>query len=373
MRILAVNWQDLTNPHAGGAEVHLEEILRWVATRGHDVTLACSGYPDCKERELIDGIEVRRRGSRNSFNFTARSLVRDLLKEKQFDLIVEDINKLPFFLPLWYKLPHLVVIPHLFGSAIYRETNPLVATYVYLSEKPIPRVYRRSRFLAISDSTKTDLVRRGIQSERISVAECGVDHEFYRPESGLAKFAQPTIVYLGRVKRYKSVQHLLEALPLIREQIPGARVVIVGTGDYLDHLRALVRSRDLEDAVEFSGYVSDETKRDYLRKAHVVVYPSPKEGWGITNIEANACGTPTVAADVPGLRDSVSVGVSGLLYEYGNIRGLADAVLKILSDRQLAETLASGALKWAARFTWDRCAAGSFAAMEQTVNERLEK
>ena len=369
MRILAVNWQDLTNPNAGGAEVHLEEILTRVAAWGNEVTLACSNYAKGKERELLKGIEVRRRGARNNFNFVARGLVRDLLKEKPYDVIVEDINKLPFYLPLWFKVPHLAVIPHLFGSAIYHETNPIAATYVYLAEKPIRRVYRRSHFLAISNSTKDDLIRRGIDSKRISVAECGVDHEFFRPDEQVSKFTQPTIVYLGRVKKYKSIQHLLEALPLIREQIPQARVVIVGAGDYLDHLRAVARTGGLESAVEFTGYVSADDKREYLQKAHVAVYPSPKEGWGITNIEANACGTPTVAADVPGLRDSVSPGVSGLLYDYGNIRGLADAVLRVLTDRELSQKLHRGSLEWAARFTWDLCARNSFAAIEKTVSE----
>lgn len=370
MRILAVNWQDLTNPNAGGAEVHLEEILKRVVGWGHEVTLACSAYPDCKERETIDGIEICRDGSRSTFNWSAPKFVRGLLAEKQYDLIVEDVNKLPFFLPRKTDLPHLVVIPHLFGKAIYQETNFLVATYVYLAEKPIPRVYRNSRFLVISDSTKNDLIHRGIGADRISVAECGVDHGFYTPDAGTEKFTQPTILYLGRVKRYKSVQHILQALPLVREQIPNARLVVVGTGDYLDQLKGMTRSMKLEESIEFPGFVTHEEKRDYLRKAHVVVYPSPKEGWGITNIEANACGTPTVAADVPGLRDSVEVGVSGLLYDYGNIRGLADEVLKVLSDKSLAEKLSAGALEWAARFTWETCAKDSFAAMEETVKER---
>lgn len=369
MRILAVNWQDLTNPNAGGAEVHLEEILRRVVGWGHEVTLACSAYKGGLERERIDGLDIWRRGSRQNFNFKVNSLVRDILKEKQHDVLVEDINKLPFFLPLWHKMPSLVVIPHLFGSAIYHETNPLIATYVYLAEKPIPRVYKRSRFLVISESTRQDLINRHIPGEKISVAECGVDHEFYQPAPEVTKYEQPTIVYLGRVKKYKSVQHLLEALPLIREQIPNARAIIVGSGDYLDQLRALARSKGIEDAVEFTGFVSAETKREYLRKAHVSVYPSPKEGWGITNIEANACGTPTVAADVPGLRDSVSAGQSGLLYEYGNIRGLADAVLRILTDRELSDKLKVGVLEWAQRFTWEDCARRSFAAIEQTVSE----
>ncbi|MCK4858815.1 MAG: glycosyltransferase family 4 protein [candidate division Zixibacteria bacterium] len=366
MRILAVNWQDLTNPQAGGAEVHLEEILRRLVSWGHEVSLACSNYPGGKERETIVGVQIWRRGSRSNFNFVAPLLVKRILKDKPHDIIVEDINKIPFYLPLFFDLPHLVVIPHLFGTSVFSEVNPILASYVYLAEKPIRLVYRRSNYLVISNSTKDDLVKRGINAEKINVAECGVNHQFYCPDDPVVRFERPTLVYLGRIKKYKSVQHLLQAFPLIRRQITDAQAIIVGDGDYLPALKKLARKLNLEEAVTFTGYVSAEKKRDYLRRSHVAVYPSPKEGWGITNIEANACGTPVVAADVPGLRDSVDLGRSGFLYEYGNLPQLADNVLKILSNDELQRSLSAGALKWAARFTWDDCARRSFDCIEKT-------
>lgn len=213
MRILAVNWQDLSNPLAGGAEIHLEEILKRVVRWGNEVTLACSNYPGGKDHETRDGLEIRRRGSRNTFNFVAPLLVRQILAERDYDLIVEDVNKIPFYLPIFFNLPHLIIIPHLFGKSIYQEANPIVGSYVYFAEVPIPSVYSRSNFLVISQSTKEDLICRGITAERIDVAECGVDHEVYTPDPRAERFEEPTIVYLGRLKRYKSVQHLIEAMP----------------------------------------------------------------------------------------------------------------------------------------------------------------
>jgi glycosyltransferase involved in cell wall biosynthesis len=263
------------------------------------------------------------------------------------------------------------VIPHLFGTAIYRETNPIVASYVFLAEVPLRRIYRDSNFLVISDSTKADLVRRRIPAERITVAECGVDHDFYRPATLPEKYDRPTIVYLGRVKRYKSVQHLISALPPVLERVPEAQLIIVGTGDYLPRLIAQARKLRVEGAVKFTGYVSHEEKREHLRRSHVSVYPSPKEGWGITNIESNACGTPAIAANSPGLRDSVSPGKSGLLYPYGDIKQLAGAIVKVLTDRDLAARLSAGAIEWAAKFTWDDCARRSFTAVEDTLARRL--
>lgn len=369
MRILAVNWQDLTNPYAGGAEVHLEEILLRAVKWGHEVTLACSGYPGSKKREIINGIEIYRKGSRHNFNFLAPALVREVLDDKPYDLIVEDINKIPFYLPLFFRHPHLAVIPHLFGKNIFQETNPIIASYVYLSERPIKRVYHQSGFLAISNSTRDDLVGRGVAADRISVAECGVDHQFYSPELPTVKYDRPTVVYLGRVKKYKSVHHLIQALPQVQKAVPNVRALIVGDGDYLDHLKRLVVELDLESAVEFTGYVPAAQKLIHLRRSHISIYPSPKEGWGITNIEANACGTPVVAADAPGLRDSVSSEKSGLLYPYGNLEQMAGQIIRLLTDQSLYAALSQGAIDWASRFTWEDCARRSIACMERTASE----
>jgi glycosyltransferase involved in cell wall biosynthesis len=364
-----VNWQDLTNPLSGGAEVHLQEILTRVVGWGHQVTLACSGYKNCKSKETIDGLEIWRRGSRNNFNYVAPALVRNILKDNPHDIIVEDINKIPFYLPLFFKMPHLAVIPHLFGKNIYQETNAVLASYVYFAEKPIPRVYNNSGFLAISESTKDDLISRGIRKEKVGVAECGLDHSFYTADRSVARFERPTITYLGRLKKYKSVQHLVEALPKVRVKVPEARVLIVGDGDFMSELKGLANSLNIADAVEFTGYVSPPKKLEYLRKSHISIYPSPKEGWGITNIEANACGTPVVAADSPGLRDSVNTGKSGLLYKYGDIDDLAAQIVKLLTDQQLYNSLCQGAIEWAKKFTWEDCARRSFECMEKTYSE----
>jgi glycosyltransferase involved in cell wall biosynthesis len=369
LRILAINWQDLTHPQAGGAEVHLEEILRRVVSWGHQVSLACCAYPGGKTRESIGGMEVYRRGGRSTFNFIAPTLVRRILDERPHDLIVEDINKIPFYLPMYFKMPHLAVIPHLFGKNIYQEANPLIASYVYFSEKPIKSVYRQSGFLAISQSTRLDLIARGIPADKIGVAECGVDHDLYNLEQPVVKYDRPTVFYLGRIKKYKSVQHLIQALPLIQKSVPDVRALIMGDGDYLESLKQIVARLGLQDAVELTGFVNPAEKLTHMRRSHVSVYPSPKEGWGITNIEANACGTPVVAANVPGLKDSVSPGKSGLLYQYGNLEELAQQVVRVLTDKPLYQTLSNGALEWARRFTWDDCALRSFAVMEKTLNE----
>lgn len=356
MNILVVNWNDLRNPYAGGAEVHLEELLRRQVQRGHQVTLLCSGWPGCEREEVIEGIRIIRRGNRYNFNLVVPLHVRRLARQNHFDLLIEDINKIPFYTPLYLRMPRLIVIPHLFATTVFHEINFLLGVYIYLAERPLVPIYRRDRFNVISESTADDIVARGIPRESISIIHCGIDRSVYFPEPAVSKYERPTILYLGRVKKYKSIQHVIRALKRVRDKLPEARLMVVGTGDYLESLKKLTQSLDLIDAVEFPGFVSQQEKVERMRRAHVAVLPSLKEGWGLTNIEANACGTTVIAARTPGLRDSVKDGVSGFLYEYGDVDELAAKLLAILQDGTVRNRLEAGGREWSDRFDWDAAA-----------------
>jgi glycosyltransferase involved in cell wall biosynthesis len=356
MRILAVNWQDLKNPQAGGAEVHLEEILKRLVQYGHEVDLLCSNFAGGSKTDNTAGIHIYRTGSRFNFNLVVPFAIRKLLKSTQYDVVIEDINKIPFYSPLYHNLPTLVVIPHLFADTIFQEINFVLGTYIYLAEKPVTMVYKNKRFMVISKSTADEVERRGIPRENIDVVECGIDKEIYRFDPSIAKFDIPTLLYVGRIKKYKHVETPIRALPLIRMSIPNARLVIVGSGDFQPDLERLAQSLDLEEAVEFKGFIPQSEKINYMRRSHISVYPSLKEGWGLTNIEANACGTAVLASRVPGLQDSVDEGNSGLLFEFGDIQGFAALAIKLLHDEKYRKALEMGGLRWAANFSWDKTA-----------------
>lgn len=367
MKILLVNWMDMANPMAGGAEIHLTEIFRRFVARGDEVTLVASGFRDCTAHDEYEGIRIVRTGFRETFNFSAPSLLRKLDRAENYDLVVEDINKVPLYTPLYLKKPLLAIIPHLFGTTIFRETNPLLASYVYLMERPLPLVYRRALFEIISDSTAKDVHKRGIPEEHIRIVHCGMDHETYHLDRAKKKFDLPTILYVGRIKKYKSVDIILKSLPLVLAQIPEARLVVVGSGDNLADLKALARKLGVADQVIFTGFVSMEEKVDWMQRSHVIVNPSPKEGWGLTNIEANACGTIAIASDVDGLRDSVRDGETGLLFPYANHRVLAERLLLVLRDEHLRERLTDNAVSWAGTFTWERCAHETMRVVEELL------
>lgn len=356
MRILVLNWLDRENPQAGGAEIHLHEIFGRLVRRGHRVSLLASGWRGAPPRTELDGIQVHRAGSRYTFSLAAPRYFADALRAEPFDVVVEDLNKVPLFTPLWIRRPIVLLVHHLFGRVAFQEASLPLATATWLLERPIPRIYRRLPAIAVSESTRDDLVRRGLRRERIEVIPNGVDLEFYSPDPAVRRYPEPTALYLGRLKRYKRVDLLIRAAALLRGEGLGLRVLIAGQGD--DQV-ALLRLRDrlgLGDVVQFLGFVSQEEKRELMRRTWVHVLTSVKEGWGITNVEAAACGTPTVASDSPGLRDSVIHEETGFLAPHGDVPALARRIGQILRDPALRDRMGAAARRFAEGFSWDEAA-----------------
>jgi glycosyltransferase involved in cell wall biosynthesis len=358
LRILVVNWQDRLSPHAGGAEIHLHEIFGRLAERGHSVTLLASGWPGGEPRALVDGIEVHRVGGRYTFPLHARRSYRQLAG-RGYDVIVEDVNKLPLFTPRWSDTPVVCLVPHLFGTTAFaQETWPVAAT-VWFAERAMPRVYAECPVVVISESTAEDLVARGFAGDHITVSYPGIDHAKCRPGpsgAGGERAAEPLLVYVGRLKRYKSVDIVLRALGRLADRGDRIRFVVAGKGDDRERLESITADLGIEALVDFSGYVSEADKVSLFRRAWANVYPSPKEGWGITNIEAAACGTPSLASDAPGLRESVVDAETGRLVPYGDVEAWAQAIDDLSADVQDVDRMGRAAVEFAARFTWEQTA-----------------
>jgi glycosyltransferase involved in cell wall biosynthesis len=371
VRILLVNWNDRENPQAGGAEIHLHELFGRIAQAGgHEVRLIASGWPGGAPQAVVDGIHVTRIGGRHSFALRGRGAVRRALRERSYDVVVEDINKVPLFLPTLTRLPFVAIVPHLFGTTAFSEANVAMAAVVWAAERPIPWVYRKAGFHAISESTRDDLVQRGIARERIVVIHPGVDAQHYAPDPGTPRAACPTFLYLGRLKRYKGVEFALRAVAAARQVRSEVTLDICGQGDDRARLEGLAAKLGLREAVRFRGFVSEEEKRRLLRQAWAVLFPSPKEGWGITNVEAAASGTPALASDSPGLRESVRHGVTGYLVPHGDSRALAERMVALAGDPALVERLGRAARAFAEGLSWDSAARATVAHVQQVIAER---
>jgi glycosyltransferase involved in cell wall biosynthesis len=357
MNILVVNWQDLENPQAGGAEIHLFEIFGRLAEAGHRVRMVCSGWGGAPDTARIREIEVHRRGRRNSFTLLGRGAVRRAIAAERPDIIVEDVNKLPLFLASMTDLPFCVLVPHLFGETAFREAPWPMAATVWLAERPLPRAYARAGFHAISESTRDDLVARGVRADRIRVIHPGVDGDRFSPSPAEPRSAEPRFLYVGRLKRYKGIDLAIRAFALARRSRPDLRLDIAGTGDHRPVLERLAAELEQGDRVSFHGFVSEERKIALLRSAWANLFPSPKEGWGITVVEAAACGTPSLASDSPGLRDSVRHMETGYLVPHGDVHALAARMLELAGNPALVARLGAAARRFAERLTWERAAA----------------
>ena len=353
MKILVVNWQDRENPQAGGAEIHLHEIFGRLARRGHQVVLLCGGWPGCRPSVELDGMEVHRVGTRQTFALLANRYYKRELRRRHFDFLVEDINKAPLYTPFWGSERPVAVVPHLFGGTVFQELAAPLAAAVWLAERPLGYLYRHVPFEAISESTADDLVRRGIRRDRIRVIYCGIDTARYTPDP-LMRAALPTFAYLGRLKKYKGVDIVIRAFAELAH--PTATLEIAGSGDHREALEALVASLDLGARVRFLGRISEDGKLALLRRAWGLVFASPKEGWGITNLEAAACGTPVVASNSPGLRESVKDGETGFLVPHGDERKMAEAMGHLATSASLVASLGARGRSFAESFTWDRAA-----------------
>ena len=356
MNILLVNWQDRGNPHAGGAEIHLFEIFGRLAARGHRIRLVASGWRGSASRAMLEGIEVTRAGERNSFALHGRGAVRRALQAERPDVVIEDINKVPLFLAGLTDLPLGVIIPHLFGATVFQEAPWPMAALVWLLERPIPAAYRRAGFHAISDSTRDDLVARGVPRDQITVIRPGIDANAFRPDPSVLRTVPPSFLYVGRLRRYKGVDIAIRALAVAREQRPDIELDIAGTGADRPRLEQLANQLGVKGAVRFRGFVSEAEKLHLLRSTWANVFPSPKEGWGITNIEAAASGTPSLASDSPGLRDSVRDGETGFLVPHGDVNALAARMVELAGDQALVNRLGVGARRFAESLSWDAAA-----------------
>jgi len=370
LSILIVSYRDLRHPEMGGAEVIIHETYRRLARRGHKVTFLTGAWSGAPRTDTIDGMDVFHAGSTYTFNRVVPGMWRKLrARGLEFDVMVEDLNKIPFYGASFQKeVPVLANVPHLFGTTVFREASLPIGLYVYLHERFIPTSYRGCRFQVLSDTTRDDLVARGIAPDKVHVIRSGIDHAFYRPPVRTSP-PGPVILYLGRLKRYKGIELAIDAMPRILQRAPKAVYWIAGAGDFREDLRERIRAAGLERCVKLLGYKDGQEKLAVLSDTRVLVYASPKEGWGLSVIEANAMGIPAVASDSPGLRESVRHGETGFLVPHGDVPALADRLAELLCDDALWVRMGQAGIRWASRFNWDTMADETEDLLQRVVRE----
>jgi glycosyltransferase involved in cell wall biosynthesis len=366
VRILILNERDPQHPRAGGAETHVHEVFRRIAARGHAVTELVSSFPGSAERGELDAIRLERVAPLPTYYPRAAIRCARATRRGDADVVVECLNKLPFLAPLYSARPVLGLCHHLFGATAFRQVAWPVAAAVVAVEHAVPRAYRRAPIVAISESTRDDLVARGIAAGQIEVQHPGIR----RPETAAAPIAQrpPLVVYVGRLEAYKRIDLVLDAIAQLAARRPGLKLALLGRGAERPRLERHAAALGIADRVEFAGFVSDAERDAWLARSRVCVCASRKEGFGLTVIEANALGTPNVAADAPGLRDTVRHGETGFLVADGDAAGFAERIDTLLCDDALAERMSLAALEWSQRFDWEIAATSMERSLARVVH-----
>ena len=349
MNILILNWRDIKHPRAGGAELRLQEVYAPLVKQGHQVTLYSCSYSDCLKYEIIDGIKVYRVGSDWTYSLNCFFNLSKWVKKHQSDIVVEDLNKLPFYTPLIYRGPKLIQMHHLWGKSIFKETVLPLSLLVWIAEKSIGWFYQKCRFSVVSLSTKEELLDLGISKSSVEVIYNGADLDAYQPCN---QEKQLIIFWIGRIQKYKGPIEACKILELLCEDFSELKLVIAGEGPYRKNVEKYVKEKSLP--VEFTGFINQKEKIEWFQKSAVHLQSSYKEGWGLTIIEANACGCPVVAQDTAGLRDSCQDKKTGLLYRFRDLEDGAEKIREILDNQTIRDALIENGLVRASTFSWKK-------------------
>jgi len=350
LRVLIFNWRDTKHTWAGGAEAYLHEIAkRWV-NEGISVTVFCGRDGKTPSHEIVDGVEIIRKGG--FYTVYLWAFIYYLLKLRgKYDIVLDSENGIPFFTPLFVGIPKILLIYHVHQNYL-KELGvfPMAHIARLLESKGMPFFYKNVPIVTVSESAREDILKLGMGSaENISIISPGVDTTSYKRS---VKTEYPSFSYLGRLKAYKNIDVAIRAFHSVVKVYPNAKFTIAGMGEAEEDLKALCKKLQLQDSVIFAGKVTEKEKYTILSKSWASIQPSSHEGWGMTVIEANVVGTMVIGSKVHGLCDSIQDNVTGLLVEVKNVDKFAKAMQMIIKDTEKREKLTNAAFLWSKRFGW---------------------
>lgn len=358
MNILILSWRGPGHPNAGGAEISTHEHAKGWVKAGHSVTLFTSDYQGAKQEEIIDGVNIIRRGAQ-LFGVHIQAFIWYLFKKHQkFDIVVDQFHGIPFLTPLYVRSKKLAFI-HEVAKEVWSlnefsfPLNFIVPLLGRPMEPLIFKVYKGIPFMTVSESTKADLVSWGINPAGITVINNGIDMPNIKiPPKERIK----TIIFLGALAKDKGIEKALEIFSLLQKIYKNnINFWVVGKGhpNYEAFLKEKSKILGLRN-IKFWGYVENKQKLDLLGRARVLINTSFREGWGLVVLEAASVGTPTVAFNVPGLKDSIRDNKTGLLSE--SIEDFVENVTYLLEDQKKYKEIRKNAINWSRNFSWEKSA-----------------
>ena len=371
MNILIFGWRDPKHPQAGGAEQAVHEHAKGWIKAGHKVTLFSSFYRGGQNTEVIDGVNVIRKGYQILGVHVAGFLWHVFGKHDKYDLIIDQFHGIPFFTPLFVRRPKLAILQEVAKDVWFLNDFPfplnlVIGFFGYISEPIIFLLYRNVDFMVGSNSAKEDLIKVGIPSLKITIVPHGVIIKY--PKPFLPKEKIKTVMFLGALAKDKGIEDAIKCFSIL-DRMGKYQYWVVGKGGdvYVHELKELGSRIGIWNKIKYFGYVDEEKKFELLSKAHVMINPSIREGWGLVNIEANAMGTPVVGYNSAGLIDSVCNNFSGLILKKNDPFELARVTNELLNHNDKYNKLQQGAINWSKNFSWVKSRKKSLELIKKVV------
>ena len=319
---------------------------------GHTVEWFSASFPGASAVEELDGIRIVRAGRQWTVHWQAYRRYRRSIRGS-FDAVIDEVNTMPFFTPLWAGIPVFMMIFQLAREVWWYESLFPISAVGYAIEPMYLLGYRHTPVFTISRSTEQDLRKLGFKGP-ITIIPIGIDTVV---SAARPKAETPTFLYVGRLAPSKRIGHMLEALAQFRRSAGAGTLWLVGSGSerYQRSLAKLARHLGVENSVVFWGRVSSVEKQRLMAEAHALLMTSVREGWGLVVTEANACGTPAIVYDVPGLRDSVRHEATGLIV-LPRPSSMCDGMLRLTRDQGLYARVVVEGRRWSTTFSFDEAA-----------------
>lgn len=361
--ILSLSWRDMKSPTAGGAEVQTHEMLSRTNHDKYRIIHLAAMYEGLAESECIDGVNYIRKG--NIFTVIWYAFLYYKRNRKNIDYVLDQCNTHRFFTPLWVRGDKRIFYIHQLTREIWDIMMRFPMSKIgKVLETAMLKLNKKDYTIALSESTKADLVNVGFDPKKITIIPIGVDFQPWEPEEFKEKESAPTFVYVGRYVKYKGIDVAVEAFGRLKKERPDARLWILGKKNEAYVSECLMpicdkynlswgNAGDDVDVISW-GFVSEEEKLELLSRATALLFPSMREGWGIPITEAGNVGTPSIVFDSPGIRDAVDFGKAGYLCTRNDADGLLEQMSLVIEKTDIYTDMRKKAYDFSKQFLWEK-------------------
>jgi glycosyltransferase involved in cell wall biosynthesis len=359
MKVLFLATRDWRNPGAAGGDIQMWEYARYLAARAHTVTFLASSFVGAPREELVDSVHVVRLGG--VLSLWLRTFLHYMLHCRgKYDIIVAEGfggARIPRLVPLYAKEP-VVTEWHQIHRDLFASQYPrLFVPVLCLFERSVAFIHRNTRVRAGTKEWQEAFSTIGFRRENVFLVPVSIREQWLA--GSVERVSAPTIVWLGKFRRYKCPDHAIAAMKEVVAQVPAARLILAGRHDdrkYEQRLQRLCNELGIGGNVEFRFNLTEDEKLSLLRSCRVMVLPSSVEGFGIVVLEANACGVPVIASSgVP--EGAVQHEYNGLRYPFGDIAALARSIIRLLRHDELHARLSTNSVAFARQFSWQQVGA----------------